>query len=169
MNGQTFLVENRPGVGGMLSKSLYQFTLQGPDLEELYHWAPIIRDRMAALDGFQDVNTDLLLNSPQVRLLSMSQADAYAQRFPFLSRLELKEGVVDFGRNIPPSDTTMVAATAGVLMRDDLHSALANLMTQTLVEVHSKPVINANGEAAIFGRAAAFPIAADHLRLQFGT
>src|SRR5882724_10319998 len=102
-----------------------------------------------------------LLTSPHVRLLSMSQADAYAQRFPFLSRLDLKEGVVDFGRNIPPSDTTMVAATAGVLMRDDLHSALANLMTQTLVEVHSKPVINANGEAAIFGRAAAFPIAAD--------
>jgi hypothetical protein len=102
-----------------------------------------------------------LLSSPKVRLLSMSQADAYAQRFPFLSRLDLKEGVVDFGRNIPPADTIMVAATAGVLIRDDLHSALANLMTQTLIEVHSKPVVDANGEAAIFGRAAAFPIGDD--------
>jgi uncharacterized protein len=102
-----------------------------------------------------------LLNSPNVRLLSMSQADAYAQRFPFLSRLDLKEGVVDFGRDIPPSDTTMVATMAGVLIRDDLHTALANLMTQALIDVHSKPVINANGEAAIFGRAAEFPFAAD--------
>jgi TRAP transporter TAXI family solute receptor len=102
-----------------------------------------------------------LLTSPNVRLLSMSQADAYAQRFPFFSRLDLKEGVVDFGRNIPPSDTMMVATMAGVLMRDDLHSALANLMTQALIDVHSKPVINANGEAAIFGRAAEFPVAAD--------
>jgi TRAP transporter TAXI family solute receptor len=102
-----------------------------------------------------------LLSSPKVRLLSMSQADAYAQRFPFLSRLDLKEGVVDFGRDIPPSDVTMVATTAGVLMRDDLHSALANLMTQALVEVHKKAVIDANGEAAIFGRSAAFPVAAD--------
>jgi len=55
----------------------------------------------------------------------------------------------------------MVATTAGVLMRDDLHSALANLMTQALVEVHKKAVIDANGEAAIFGRSAAFPVAAD--------
>jgi TRAP transporter TAXI family solute receptor len=102
-----------------------------------------------------------LLNSPSVRLLSMSQADAYAQRFPFLSRLDLKEGVVDFGRDIPSSDTTMVATMAGVLIRDDLHSALANLMTQALIDVHSKPVINADGEAAIFGRSAEFPVAAD--------
>jgi HAE1 family hydrophobic/amphiphilic exporter-1 len=65
----TFL-QNPPiiRIGGFLTKSLYQFTLQGPDLQELYHWAPIIKDRMAALDGFQDVTTDLLISSPQVVL-----------------------------------------------------------------------------------------------------
>jgi uncharacterized protein len=102
-----------------------------------------------------------LLNSPKVRLLGMSQADAYAQRFPFLSRLELKEGVVDFGRDIPPADTTMVATTAGILIRDDLHSALVNLMTQALIDVHGKAVIDTNGEVAVFGRSAAFPVADD--------
>jgi len=55
-------------IGGFLTKSLYQFTLQGPDLQELYHWAPMIKDRMATLDGFQDVTTDLLISSPQVVL-----------------------------------------------------------------------------------------------------
>ncbi len=55
-------------IGGSLSKGLYQLTLQDSDLEELYHWAPIVQDRLAALSarGFQDVTTDLLINNPQV-------------------------------------------------------------------------------------------------------
>src|SRR5207249_10756336 len=55
-------------IGGFLTKSLYQFTLQGPDLQELYHWAPIVQSRMAELPGFQDVTTDLLISTPQVRV-----------------------------------------------------------------------------------------------------
>jgi HAE1 family hydrophobic/amphiphilic exporter-1 len=64
-------------IGGFLTKSLYQFTLQGPDLQELYHWAPLIKDRMAALDGFQDVTTDLLISSPQV-VLNIDRDRAHA-------------------------------------------------------------------------------------------
>jgi len=66
--GINVYLQNPPLIrtGGMLSKSLYQFTLQGPDLQELYRWAPIIRDRMASFKGFQDVTTDLLISSPQV-------------------------------------------------------------------------------------------------------
>jgi len=66
--GITAFLQNPPliRIGGHLTKSLYQFTLQGPDLQELYHWAPIIKDRMATLEGFQDVTTDLLITSPQV-------------------------------------------------------------------------------------------------------
>ena len=63
--------------GGFLSKSLYQFTLQGPDLQELYHWAPIIKDSMASLEGFQDVTTDLLISSPQV-LVEIDRDKAHA-------------------------------------------------------------------------------------------
>jgi HAE1 family hydrophobic/amphiphilic exporter-1 len=55
-------------VGGMLSKSLYQFTLQGTDLQELYRWAPIIQAKLATLDGFQDVTSDLLIASPQIQV-----------------------------------------------------------------------------------------------------
>jgi HAE1 family hydrophobic/amphiphilic exporter-1 len=68
--GVSTFLQNPPMIrmGGFLTKSLYQFTLQGPDLQELYHWAPIIKDRMASLPGFQDVTTDLLITSPQVIL-----------------------------------------------------------------------------------------------------
>jgi HAE1 family hydrophobic/amphiphilic exporter-1 len=55
-------------IGGTFTKSLYQFTLQGPDLQELYRWVPEVESRMAALPGFQDVTTDLQITSPQARV-----------------------------------------------------------------------------------------------------
>jgi HAE1 family hydrophobic/amphiphilic exporter-1 len=69
--GISVYLQNPPiiRIGGTLSKGLYQLTLQGSDPKELYHWAPIIQERIAALrDKFQDVTTDLLLNNPQVKV-----------------------------------------------------------------------------------------------------
>jgi len=40
--------------------------LQGPDLQELYHWSPLVQAKLATLQGFQDVTSDLLISSPQV-------------------------------------------------------------------------------------------------------
>ena len=53
-------------IGGNLTKALYQYTLQSPELQELYKWAPIVFDKMRTLPGFQDVNTDLQITSPQI-------------------------------------------------------------------------------------------------------
>ncbi|MDQ5841574.1 MAG: efflux RND transporter permease subunit, partial [Chloroflexota bacterium] len=53
-------------IGGQLTKALYQYTLQDTDLQALYHWAPILYDRLRQLPGLQDVNTDLQITSPQV-------------------------------------------------------------------------------------------------------
>ena len=53
-------------IGGNLTKALYQYTLQAPDLQELYRWAPILFDKMRTLPGFTDVNTDLQITSPQI-------------------------------------------------------------------------------------------------------
>jgi len=66
--GINVFVQNPPliRIGGAITKSLYQFTIQGPDLQELYQWAPVVQARMAALPGFQDVSTDLQIASPQV-------------------------------------------------------------------------------------------------------
>ncbi len=52
-------------IGGHLTEALYQYSLQDGDLNELYHWAPILFDKIGRLPGFQDVNTDLQLTSPQ--------------------------------------------------------------------------------------------------------
>jgi HAE1 family hydrophobic/amphiphilic exporter-1 len=55
-------------IGGQLTKALYQYTLQDADLNELYQWAPILFEKLRGLPGLQDVNTDLQITSPQVRI-----------------------------------------------------------------------------------------------------
>jgi HAE1 family hydrophobic/amphiphilic exporter-1 len=61
-------VQNPPPIriGGSLTKSLYQFTLQGPDTDELYRVAPQLEQRLKALPGLQDVTTDLQIRNPEL-------------------------------------------------------------------------------------------------------
>jgi len=53
-------------IGGHLTKSEYQFTLQDADTQQLFHWAPIIEDKLKSLRGFLDVTSDLQVTNPQV-------------------------------------------------------------------------------------------------------
>jgi HAE1 family hydrophobic/amphiphilic exporter-1 len=53
-------------IGGYLTKSQYQFTLQGPDTKELYREAQKLNDALSRVPGLQDVNTDLQVSNPQV-------------------------------------------------------------------------------------------------------
>jgi len=61
-------MQNPPPVriGGNLTKSLYQLTLQSTDTQELYHHAPLFAARMREIPGLQDVTTDLQISNPQV-------------------------------------------------------------------------------------------------------
>jgi hydrophobe/amphiphile efflux-1 (HAE1) family protein len=45
-------------VGGRLSRTMYQYTLQDADPGELNHWAPIMLQRIEKLPGLRDVATD---------------------------------------------------------------------------------------------------------------
>ncbi|NTU59701.1 MAG: efflux RND transporter permease subunit [Deltaproteobacteria bacterium] len=51
---------------GASSKSLYQYTLQGQNLAELYRVAPVLEAKLRDLPGLQDVTSDLLLKNPQI-------------------------------------------------------------------------------------------------------
>jgi HAE1 family hydrophobic/amphiphilic exporter-1 len=55
-------------LGGSLSKSQYQYTLQDSDTAELYKYAPLLEQKMRALPGLQDVTSDLLLQNPQISI-----------------------------------------------------------------------------------------------------
>jgi HAE1 family hydrophobic/amphiphilic exporter-1 len=63
-------LQNLPTVriGGQLTKSLYQFTLQSPNLDELYKYAPLLENKVRALPILQDVTTDLQIKNPQIAI-----------------------------------------------------------------------------------------------------
>jgi len=56
-------------IGGQLTKSLYQFTLQSPNTQELYSNAQALEQRLHALPELADVTSDLQNQNPQVNLL----------------------------------------------------------------------------------------------------
>jgi len=68
--GMRAFFQNPPPIrlGGRLTKSQYQLTLQSTDTRELYDFAPKLEAEMRKLPQVRDVTTDLLLKNPQVNL-----------------------------------------------------------------------------------------------------
>ena len=66
--GMKVFLQNVPTIriGGRLTKSLYQYTLQDADINELFHWAPVVEEKLRSLPGLQDVSSDLQIASPKV-------------------------------------------------------------------------------------------------------
>ena len=79
-----------------------------------------------------------LFQSNSVGLLGINRAEAYAIRYPFLHVLKLPQGVINFKDNIPSRDLMLVAPTAQLVARSDLHPALINLLLQAAEKVHFK-------------------------------
>ncbi|MBE0619547.1 MAG: efflux RND transporter permease subunit [Burkholderiales bacterium] len=61
-------IQNVPAIriGGRLTKSPYQYVLQGANTEELYHWVPIIEAKLKTLPTLIDVSSDLQITRPEV-------------------------------------------------------------------------------------------------------
>lgn len=53
---------------GRASRAAYQYSVAGPDLEQLFNLAPRLRERLAALPQLRDVSLDLQLRNPQVSI-----------------------------------------------------------------------------------------------------
>jgi len=66
--GMRAFMQNLPPIriGGQLTKSLYQFTLQSPDTEVLYPASMDFTEKVRALPGLRDVTSDLQIKNPQV-------------------------------------------------------------------------------------------------------
>ena len=67
---QVFLQNPPPiRIGGRLSKSLYQFTLQSPDMPALYESSKTLETRLRALPGLLNVTSDLQIANPQASVV----------------------------------------------------------------------------------------------------
>jgi TRAP transporter TAXI family solute receptor len=90
-----------------------------------------------------------LIATPGIRLMSFERAPGYARRFPYLTQVVLPRGVYDFARNLPASDITLVAPTANLVARKELHPALVYLFLRAASQV--------NGEATLLSARGEFP------------
>jgi TRAP transporter TAXI family solute receptor len=94
-----------------------------------------------------------LLRAERIRLMNLELAEAYARHYQFLALVTLPRGAVDFARVIPERDVTLLAARANLVVRKDLHPALAYLLMRAAVETH--------GEPGVFQRYGEFPAPAN--------
>jgi TRAP-type uncharacterized transport system substrate-binding protein len=94
-----------------------------------------------------------LLRNPDVHLMSVAETDALTRLFPYLVRLVLPQGVIDLEHDIPPNDVNLIGTTNAVVVRENLHPEIIDLLAKTLVAVH--------GEPGIFQRAGEFPTQTD--------
>jgi TRAP transporter TAXI family solute receptor len=97
----------------------------------------------------------VLVRSPGIKVMSFAQAGAYQRRFPFLTKLTFPQGVADLVRNYPPEDIKLLAPTANLIVRDDLHPALQSLLLQAASEVH--------GQSGFFQDVGEFPAYKDRM------
>jgi uncharacterized protein len=79
-----------------------------------------------------------LLNDKRVHLLSFSQHEAYQRKFRFLSEVTIPAGLVNLGLNIPQKNVDLIAPTAMLISRKDLHPALVSLLLTTAIRIHGK-------------------------------
>ncbi len=68
--GVAVFVRNPPPIqiGGQVTNSPYQVTLQSPDIQELYRVSADFERKMEALPSLTEVTTDLQISSPQVNV-----------------------------------------------------------------------------------------------------
>ncbi len=93
-------------------------------------------DGLVFSSGPEALLVQMLLQTPGIRLFNFDQAEAYSRRLPFLSHVVLPRGIVDLGRDLPPQDYQLIAPTATLVARANLHPALIELLVQAASDIH---------------------------------
>ena len=98
-----------------------------------------------------------LLRVPGIRLMDFTpEADAYANRFPALSKVVLRQGAVEFDPLIPSADITLLSTSVALVVRPDMQPALISLLAHAIVH-NPKAGFDKNGDPVLFYRAGEFP------------
>jgi hypothetical protein len=77
-----------------------------------------------------------LAGDPEITLLSMREAHALARRHPYLDEVMLYRGVLDLKAILPREDVMLIAPTAQIVVREDLHPAIQSLLIEAALAAH---------------------------------
>jgi hypothetical protein len=95
-----------------------------------------------------------LLRSKEVHLFSFKQANAYSRKIDYLNLLELPEGAIDLGLDLPSRDISLLGPMVELIAGKRLHPALSDLLLEAAVEVHGRP--------GLFQKRGEFPTLVEH-------
>lgn len=112
-------------IGGRAAKAMYQYTLQGSDLDELYGWSDKLMKELSSAKGFQDLNTDLQLKSLELRVhVDQEKAAALGVTYDDIRKLLYAAyGVQQVGTLYTPSDDfQVILESANQIGPDDVKS-----------------------------------------------
>lgn len=101
-------------------------------------------------------NSDIrkLMRSDEVHLMSFKQAAAYVRKIDYLNVLEMPEGSIDLGLNIPNKDITLIGPMVELVAVENLHPALSDLILDAATEIHNRP--------GMFQKRGEFPVPVEH-------
>ena len=160
LRGRKISIGAEGGASRALSLELLKRSgIDGNNVELLGYSPQDARDKLLAgeidaalmvLSSDSPVVQQLLANE-RVELESFPDTDAYAVLYPFLNKVIVPAGVGDLTKHRPPSNATLLAPKASLVVRTDTHSAIQYLLLNTARQVHSV--------SSIFRRAGEFPAA----------
>jgi hydrophobe/amphiphile efflux-1 (HAE1) family protein len=141
-------------IGARVSKTQYQYTLQDPDVAELFKWAPILMAKLATLPELADVTGDLQASAPRMmlkidrdaigrlgvtpQLIDDTLYDAFGQR-----QVATVFGQLDQHRvilEVDPSFQEDASSLAKIYVRSSLGGQMVPLSVLTRSEVSVSPL-----------------------------
>ena len=100
-----------------------------------------------------------LLADETMHLASLDHVEGLARRFGYFQPVTLKRGSVDPRRDLPHQDIHLLSTTANLVVRDELHPALAYLLLDAARQVHGGPSLIHAADEFPSPKATEFPLA----------
>jgi uncharacterized protein len=85
-----------------------------------------------------------LLTTTGVAAMNLSRADALTRLIPALSKVTLPRGAVSLIDELPTTDINLVATTATLAAKEDLHPAISYLLIKAAMQLHGGPQLLSN-------------------------
>ncbi len=102
-----------------------------------------------------------LMRTPGILLMNFdAEADAYVARFPFLTKLVMHQGSVEFAPDIPSANITLLSTTAALVVKKSVHPSIVALLADAVMD-NPRKGFDRDGEPILFHRAGEFPNAKD--------
>jgi TRAP transporter TAXI family solute receptor len=77
-----------------------------------------------------------LATNHNLTLNTMADIEAIAKKFPFLRRASLPSGIYDLEKNIPATDTPLIAANISLIVKKDLPPATIYALLEVMSQTH---------------------------------